>query len=187
MKTILINIYGAPGSGKSTLATELYSWMKVQGYSVELCREVIKKWAYKGYRPTVFEQIYITNEQMLEETALYGKVQYLITDSPIELGAFYCNYYHGSNALDKLHTQIQVEAKIKGMIDKSFHLYVPIKEEVYKEEGRYSSLQEAKVLDERISSFLKFNDMRTLNCPLPNRKINAIEYLFNGQHPKTIV
>lgn len=177
MKTTVINIYGAPGSGKSTLAAELYAYMKKEGYSVELTREAIKTWAWAGHRPNVFEQIYITNQQMLLEADLYSKVKYLITDSPIELGAFYCNYYHGSSALDKLTTNVQVEAKTRGLVDQSMHIYVPINDTIYKQEGRYSSLEEATLLDEKLKTFLNFNTLRTLNCPVPNRLINTIEFI----------
>jgi Cdc6-like AAA superfamily ATPase len=187
MKTTLVNIYGAPGSGKSTLATELYTHMKQQGESVELVRECIKKWSWQKYKPSIFEQIYITNQQMLEETALYGKVEYLITDSPIHLGAFYCNYYHGSNALDELNKHIQVEGKIKGILDKSIHLYLPIEESIYKEEGRYSSLEEAKYLDKRLTEFLKFNDLRTLNGAVCNRMISSIEFINKDRQVQKII
>lgn len=179
MKTIVINIFGAPGSGKSTLAAELFVWMKQKGYSVELVRECIKKWAWEGHKPNMFEQIYITNQQMLEETALYGKVKYLITDSPLELGNFYCEYYHKSDALAKLDIQVKLEGKIKGLVDKFITLYVPIDETIYKEEGRYSNLEEAKLLDKKQFQFItdKFNTVRVLNGAVCNRLINSIEYI----------
>lgn len=177
MKTTLINIFGAPGSGKSTLATELFTHMKQRGESVELVRECIKKWSWAKYKPTVFEQIYITNQQMLEETALYGKVKYLITDSPIDLGAFYCNYYQGSDALDDLGIHIRVLGTTKGILEKSVNLYLPINEGIYKEEGRYSSLEEAQYLDKRLVEFLPFNDLRTLNGAVCNRLISSLEFI----------
>jgi hypothetical protein len=178
MKTTIINIYGGPGSGKSTLAAELYAWMKIQGYSVELVREAIKTWSWAGKKLSVFEQIYITNQQMLLETDLYGKVDYLITDSPIALGAFYCNYYHGSAALDNLNRQIKLEGKIKGLIEDPINFYLPIQDSIYKEEGRYSSLEEAKSIDKKLSEFLKMNDLRTLNGAVSNRKISTIEFIL---------
>lgn len=188
MKTTVINIYGAPGSGKSTLAAELYTWMKQQGYSVELVRECIKRWAWSGHRPTVFEQTYITNEQMLEESSLYGKVEYLITDSPIVLGDFYCKYYHDSDGLYELDDHIYKEAYKRGLITDCINLYVPIKEEIYKTEGRYSSLEEAKKLDVRMFDYLKNEGHQFMDlCGPPcNRKISSIEYILGRKKNENI-
>lgn len=180
MKTKVINIYGAPGSGKSTLASELYVWMKQQSYSVELVREEIKDWAWQGKKPSVFEQIYITNRQMLSETNLYGKVEYLITDSPIALGDFYCQYYHQSFALDDLNGEVYQAAVKNDLIDNEFSidLFVPVDGQIYNEAGRYSSLEEAQKLEQLM---LDHNALpmspRILNGSPKNRLINAVEYM----------
>lgn len=153
MKTTVINIFGAPGSGKSTLAAELYAEMKKQGYSVELVREAIKPWAYEGKKPTVFEQIYITNKQMLEETSLYGKVAYLITDSPIPLGDFYCNYYHKSDALHLLNHSVVKNAFETGLINNhDYDFFIPLNKDTYNTEGRYSSLDQSKEIEKEMLS-----------------------------------
>lgn len=150
MKTTVINIYGAPGAGKSTLAAELYAVMSKKGESVELVREVAKEYAWTGKIPTVFEQIYITNAQMLKETALYGKVKYVITDSPLFLGDIYCRYYHGSNVLFKLNEKVYDLAAQKQLVEYPISLYLTVNEKLYKTEGRYSNIEEAKELDKRI-------------------------------------
>lgn len=150
MKTTVINIYGAPGSGKSTLAAELYAEMKKYGKSVELVREAIKPWAYEGKKPTVFEQIYITNKQMLEETSLYGKVDYLITDSPVALGDFYCQYYHNCDSLKYLWGQTYIEASKRQLVNRPIEFFIPIDENLFQQEGRYSNLEESKLIQEKM-------------------------------------
>lgn len=175
-QTNLINIYGPPGSGKSTLAAELYAHMKQKGYSVELVREEIKDWAWQGKKPTVFEQVYITNKQMLTESNLYGKVEFLITDSPLALGNFYCQYYHNSDALEDLASCTYNTARVKNLVSKVINLYVPINENIYNTEGRYSSLEEAIKLDEELKKHLT-DELRVLYCSPGNRLINSIEYI----------
>lgn len=174
MKTIIINIYGAPGSGKSTLAAELYVDLKKKGKSVELVRECIKKWAYQGYKPTAYDQIYITNEQMREEASLYGKVEYIITDSPIALGTFYTRYYHKTGeAFDGLQEQVHAIGWYNDQVDKVINLFLPIKDELYSTEGRYSSLEESKHIEKQLLMYLP--DWDKLEGPVETRLEQALE------------
>ena len=145
MKTTVVNIYGAPGAGKSTLAAELYAEMSKKGESVELVREVAKEFAWKGQKLSKIEQINVTTEQMLRESSLYGKVKYLITDSPIELGHFYCKYYHGSHALEYMSDLMY---GLTGRSRDTKHLFLPIIKESYTNAGRYGDLKESLEIEE---------------------------------------
>ena len=92
--TTVINLISGPGSGKSTLAAELYANMKRRHLDVEIVREVAKEWAYEGKKIGPFEQIAIIGEQIKKESSLFGKVNYIVTDSPTLLGAFYFEHNH---------------------------------------------------------------------------------------------
>lgn len=93
--TTVINLIGGPGISKSTLAAKLYAHMKEKHMSVELVREVAKEWALEGKKIGPFEQIAILGEQIKKESSLFGNVDFVVTDSPIILGAYYCGYNHG--------------------------------------------------------------------------------------------
>src|SRR4051812_30110643 len=94
MKTTLINLWGGPGSGKSTTAAGVFSAMKMAGVSCELVTEYVKQWAWRGDKIGDFDDVYLTAKQLRRESCLYGKVEYIITDSPISLGALYERLYH---------------------------------------------------------------------------------------------
>lgn len=100
--TTVINLLGGPSSGKSTLAAELYAKMKHRGLKVEMVREVAKKFAWKGHQIGPFDQLAIIGEQIEEESLLFGKVDYIVTDSPVFLGGFYMKYNHSQDFMMKM-------------------------------------------------------------------------------------
>lgn len=91
--TIIINFFGAPGSGKSTLAAGLFYKMKQDNYSVELVTEYAKEKVWENNLAVLEDQLYITAKQNRKLTRLIGKVEFIITDSPILLGAYYGKKY----------------------------------------------------------------------------------------------
>jgi nicotinamide riboside kinase len=93
--TKVINLFGAPGSGKSTTAAGLFHLMKLAGYSVELVAEYAKQMVWDERKNIFHDQLYITAKQNRCLERLRGKVEWVITDSPLLLAAVYENkgYY----------------------------------------------------------------------------------------------
>lgn len=100
-KTTVISLYGPPGSGKSTTAAGVFYYMKLAGCSVELVREYIKMWAWRGWIPTGTDDLYFFGKQSKAESDLYGKVDFVVTDSPVMLAAFYEDKYNPNRELVK--------------------------------------------------------------------------------------
>lgn len=90
-KTSLVEIGGAPSSGKSTLTAALYGSLSEQGYSVQMVREYATEHnaRYGGIGP--FEHVSILGKQISRIVPFLGKVDYLISDSPLYLNSFYCS------------------------------------------------------------------------------------------------
>lgn len=95
--TQVICLWGGPGCGKSTTAAGLFYEMKLAGMSVELVREYVKDWAWEGRKINPEDQIYILGKQYRKESILYGKVDYVITDSSFYLGGVYSLFYGGDS------------------------------------------------------------------------------------------
>lgn len=87
--TKIINLYGGPGIGKSATAAYLYYLLKKSNRSVELVQEYVKEWAWEDRSIKPFDQIYFFGKQVRKESMLFGKVDYVITDSPVLLGLCY--------------------------------------------------------------------------------------------------
>jgi nicotinamide riboside kinase len=87
--TKVVNIFGAPGVGKSTLAAKLFALMKESYMSVELVTEYAKDLHYDGVKNEDYDQSIVFAEQHKRVKRLIGKVDFVITDSPLVLSAFY--------------------------------------------------------------------------------------------------
>lgn len=88
-KTTVINLFGGSGCGKSTTAALLFARMKLKGLHVELVREYVKYWAWNDRKVREWDQLYLLGKQSAYESMLYGKVDYIVTDSPILLAGMY--------------------------------------------------------------------------------------------------
>jgi nicotinamide riboside kinase len=164
-KTLVINLFGAPGSGKSTLAADLFSEMKKHDYEVEMVREWVKLWAWEGRSMTYADQIIVFGNQTYEETSLYGKVDIIITDSPLILSGFYEQVNNGSSYLLPAAKSIMDEAESYGT--KYWNLLVK-RNWPYQTTGRFEDEKRANDLHDKMVKFLKINK-------LPYETVTSVE------------
>lgn len=156
MKTVVIGLLGGPGSGKSTTSCGLFYELKRAGRDVELVREYVKQWAWEGKKVGPYDQPYIFGKQLKMETSLYGKVQYIITDSPLLLSPMYEMFYNNGESL-VYESCMKHIAKAKS--NNVHHINFMLKRtKVYNPAGRYNTEAEAIEFD----SFLR-NEMDKLN------------------------
>jgi nicotinamide riboside kinase len=85
----VINLFGGPGCGKSTLAAGLFHQMKLQGLNCELVTEFAKDLTWENAQDNRLCQPYVFGVQYLRMQRLKGKVDYVITDSPLLLSSYY--------------------------------------------------------------------------------------------------
>ncbi len=90
-RTTVINVFGGPGIGKSTTAALIFQCLKEKGKSVEMSPEFIKKWVWNGIQPKFLDYHYIFANQSKSEYDLFGKVEYIVTDSPVLLSVYYAH------------------------------------------------------------------------------------------------
>ena len=154
-KTKVINMLGGSGIGKSTTAAGLYYHMKLAHKNVELVREYVKLLAWQGIKPGQYDQVNIFGEQCKLEHSLYGKVDYIITDSPIVLAPIYEHFYHGDSMMEEAAIKFLNKSKSNGVE----HINIVLgRTKDYDTEGRYQTLEEAKRVDNMVRDFMfKYN------------------------------
>lgn len=162
-KTVVINFFAGPGCGKSTTAADLFAYMKHSNLNVELVREWVKDWAYEGRPITKGEQIYVFGKQFKKESLLYGKVDYIITDSPLLLSSYYTEKYNPDLG--------EFSSVVKSLI-KSFEKdgvsrvnFLLERNKPYSKIGRYETEEQAKQIDKEMERFLIRNDVTFAAVP----------------------
>ena len=157
----IINFFGGPGIGKSTQASGLFTEMKKHHMSVEYTYEFPKEVAWEGNVSQLKDQFFITANQHRNISRLYGKVDYIIVDSPIVLGCFYeqrygegypASHYSMSNLSNFLWTLFKQYENINILLKRN--------DETYDTSGRLQDLQEAIEIDEDIKQTLDVNNIR---------------------------
>jgi len=86
---IVVNLTGAPGAGKSTGAAYVFSQLKMKGINCELVTEYAKDKVWEEDTTALNNQAYVFGHQLFRLTKLEGKVDVVITDSPILLSIIY--------------------------------------------------------------------------------------------------
>lgn len=160
-QTTIINLYGGPGTGKSTSAAFLYYVLKAEGKNVELVREYVKDWAWDKREITTFDQIYFLGKQVRKESMLYGKVNWVVTDSPIMMNLYYAQKYCTQNLGEGVRAAT-LSFYRQAAEDGHKHVHIFLKRtKPYLAEGRYQTELEAAEIDLEIRQTLQ-----TLRVPV---------------------
>lgn len=140
---LVVNLYGGPGSGKSTTAAYVFSILKMRGKKAELATEVAKDWVWEERPLTHEHQFVLLSKQLRKLQRVDGKVDVVITDSPLLLSLVYgdLEYY------PYLKDMVLHEHKRYTTVD----VWVKRTKE-YVNAGRLQSEDEARALDKRIAT-----------------------------------
>lgn len=171
----IINFFGGPGIGKSTQASGLFTEMKKHHMSVEYTYEFPKEVAWEGNVSQLKDQFFITANQHRNISRLYGKVDYIIVDSPIILGCFYENRY-GSDYPSSYYGMSGLSNFLWTLFKQYNNINILLKrnDETYDTNGRLQDLQEAIEIDEDIKQTLDVNN------------IHYSEFSVNNDTPSSI-
>lgn len=153
--TKIINLFGGPGVGKSSIAAGLLYELKKKHISCDAPYEFPKVLAWEENHSAIKDQLYVFANQHRGIVQSFGKVDYIIMDSPILLSLIYKNYYNGLEYPSVLYTEL-FDEMVLGIHNKYENLNVVLKrgEGVHNEKERYQDLEKSIQLDYMIQQTL---------------------------------
>lgn len=147
----IINLCGGPGSGKSTGAAYIFSQLKMRNINCELVVEYAKSRVWQNDLEVFQNQLYVIGKQSLYQSRLKGKVEVIITDSPIFMGAFYAHqlpyFEHFKEVLKAMHQEYE-----------SFDCFIK-RVKPYNPKGRFQDEDGAKKIDDEIKKLYETNNI----------------------------
>lgn len=144
---IVINLFGGPGAGKSTTAAGLFYEMKLMDIKCELVTEYAKELVYEERH--LEDGILIFAQQQRRMKRLVGKVDYIITDSPLIMSEVY---------------QLALPESFHRLVRYTFNTFNNINVKInrvkpYQSYGRTQTEERARALDLEINHILGVPDL----------------------------
>jgi hypothetical protein len=144
--------------------------MKKHHMSVEYTYEFPKEVAWEGNVSQLKDQFFITANQHRNISRLYGKVKYIIVDSPIILGMVYKDRYSKEPEYPAMFYDESFDNFVINLFKKynSLNILLTRNDETYDENGRFQNLQESKDIDNDIKEKLLSNNLPFVEFSVDN-------------------
>lgn len=148
-KTIFINLFGGPGIGKSTLCAMIFSDLKTRNIDCEMALEYAKDVIWDESFKKLSNQIYIFGKQHNRIHRLKGKVDVVITDSPLLNSIIYDDSYN-QHLRDLVLTEFNKLNTLNYYVERVFD---------YEENGRVQNYEQALEKDKMYKELLDNNNI----------------------------
>lgn len=185
-KTLVVNLFGGPGAGKTTCAMEICVALKKQGIATEYIPEYAKELVYANRMElldgSTHHQRHIYQEQKRKMNNALGKVDVIVTDSPIILSTIY----------DKEHCSAFEKEIIQEFYKHdNFNMFIN-RGDTFETNGRIHTLQESMVIDQKIKDFLKkykicYSEYPYQTIPRAVKQINDELFILQNQLKQSLV
>ena len=172
----IINLFGGPGIGKSSIAAGLTYKLKKRHITCDNPYEFPKLLAWDENHSAIRDQLFVLANQHRGIVKSYGKVDYIILDSPILLSLTYKNVYK-SNEYPAILYGDAFDKMVLDIYNQYDNINILLKRSQGKHNNneRYQNLEESIALDNVIENSLIDNN-------LPYHVINV-----NGNTVKNIL
>ena len=152
-RTTVINLFAGPGAGKSSFCAGIFATLKWMGVDCEMALEYAKDMVWQGSHTVLDNQLYVFGKQQNRLFRLNGKVDIVVTDSPLLNSIIYDS---GKNERTRRAFTELVLSEAAGYDNHNFFID---RRKRYNPNGRLHSEASAKELDETIRNMLRANSM----------------------------
>jgi cytidylate kinase len=177
--TKIINLFGGPGIGKSSIASGLTYKLKKKHINCDNPYEFPKVLAWDENHSAIKDQLYVLANQHRGIVKSFGKVDFIILDSPIILSLVYKSLYKGTEYPATLYGEYfdKMVLDIHNQYD-NLNILLKRTEGGYNEKERYQSLDESKTLDNEIENTLIKNNISYITIEVGDNTVNDIVKLL---------
>jgi deoxyadenosine/deoxycytidine kinase len=171
----IINLFGGPGIGKSSIAAGLTYELKKNHITCDAPYEFPKMLAWDENHSAIRDQLYVLANQHRGIVKSYGKVDYIILDSPILLSLVYRNYYRSNEYPATLYSDSfdNMVLDIHNQYD-TLNIVLNRSEGIHNEKERYQNLEQSKDLDWAIENTLIQNNIPYTKVDVNDDTVNNI-------------
>jgi len=171
INTLTVNLFGGPGAAKSTTAAQIFAELKWSKIKCELITEYVKSLVFEQNFYKMKDQLYIFAKQHRKHVILNGKVDVVITDSPLPLGVYY----------DKNNTEYLKEI-VMSHFNKFNNINILLKRNSdYDTTGRQQTLEEAILVDIEVEQLLIDNNIPYITIPASKENIPQLIELIKTE------
>ena len=158
--TKIINLFGGPGIGKSSIASGLTYKLKKKHITCDNPYEFPKLLAWDENHSAIRDQLFVLANQHRGIVKSYGKVDYIILDSPILLSLTYKSFYKSSEYPATLYGD-SFDKMVLDIYNRYDNINIVLKrsEGNHNNSERYQNLEESVELDTVIEDSLKNNGL----------------------------
>jgi adenylate kinase family enzyme len=162
--TLFINLFGGPGVGKSTLCAMIFSDLKIRGIETEMALEYAKDVVWEENYKKLSNQVYIFGKQHNRIYRLNGKVDVVITDSPLLNSIIY-------DETDNQELKALVLGEFKKMNTLNFYVERSFE---YSQNGRVQDYEAALEKDRIYKQLLDENNIPYIKIQSGNKSLSLI-------------
>jgi len=176
-KTTIINLFAGPGAGKTTIASGLMYELKKKHISVDNPYEFPKNLAWDENAGAIKDQFYITANQHRNIVRSYGKVDYVVCDSPILFGLVYKDKYKNPNDFITNLYGDEFNSFILSLFKKYNNINFFLERNsnsIYNEKERFQTFDESVVIDGEIKQMLIDNNINFTSILVDDKSVENI-------------
>ena len=155
----LINLFGGPGIGKSGISAGITYNLKRQHISCNNPYEFPKRLAWDNNVPAIKDQLYVFANQHRGIAESYGKVDYIVIDSPILFSTIYHTYYTSGYPAEFYGQAFHdLVLDLHSKYD-NINILLERSEGVHNEGERFQDFEESLIIDKLCKKILDDNDI----------------------------